>query len=106
MNYEVFNKNKNQFTVDQAAIFIFLVHTSFNGIYRVNKKGEYNVPFGKSKPAIPDYDHLKMIQNKLKGSVITNCMYEDVLGLITTGDFVYFDPYPPINNTSSFNITP
>lgn len=100
---EYFNKRKGQFTIDQAAIFIFLVHTSFNGIYRVNKKGEYNVPFGKGKPAIPDITHLKKIQLKLKGATITNGMYEDIIPIIKPDDLVYFDPpYPPLNNTSFF----
>ncbi|MDP2235400.1 MAG: Dam family site-specific DNA-(adenine-N6)-methyltransferase [Bacteroidales bacterium] len=100
---DVFNKRKDQFTIDQAAIFIFLVHTSFNGIYRVNKKGEYNVPFGKGKPAIPDIAHLLKIQNKLKGVTITNGMYEDILSSVKRDDFVYFDPpYPPLNDTSFF----
>ncbi len=98
-----FNKKKDQFTIDQAAIFIFLVHTSFNGIYRVNKKGEYNVPFGKEKPAIPDRMHLLKTQNKLKGSIITNCMYEDALVNVKPNDFIYLDPpYPPLNETSFF----
>jgi DNA adenine methylase len=100
---DLFNKRKGQFTIDQAAIFIFLVHTSFNGIYRVNKKGEYNVPFGKEKPAIPDIAHLLKIQNKLKGATITNGMYEDILTGVKRFDFVYFDPpYPPLNETSFF----
>lgn len=100
---DIFNKRKDQFTTDQAAIFIFLVHTSFNGIYRVNKKGEYNVPFGKIKPAIPDHEHLIKIQSKLKDTTISNCMYEDVLEKISCHDFVYFDPpYPPLNSTSFF----
>ncbi|HKR05647.1 MAG TPA: Dam family site-specific DNA-(adenine-N6)-methyltransferase [Bacteroidia bacterium] len=99
----IFNKRKDQFTIDQAAIFIFLVHTSFNGIYRVNKKGEYNVPFGKSKPAIPDYAHLTKIQNKLRNTTIINIMYQDILNKISYRDFVYFDPpYPPLNGTSFF----
>jgi DNA adenine methylase len=100
---DIFNKRKHDFTIDQAAIFIFLVHTSFNGIYRVNKKGEYNVPFGKLKPAIPDCSHLLNIQKKLKGSIITNGMYEDVIHNVKKNDFVYFDPpYPPLNETSFF----
>lgn len=100
---ETFNRRKDKFTIDQAAIFIFLVHTSFNGIYRVNKHGEYNVPFGKSKPAIPDYDHLIKVQEKLKGTTIKNCMYEDTIDKISSQDFVYFDPpYPPLNETSFF----
>lgn len=100
---EQFNSEKDKFSVDQAAIFIFLVHTSFNGIYRVNKSGEYNVPFGKINPAIPDLEHLKKIQIKLQGIEISNLMYEDVLDKIKSNDFVYFDPpYPALNKTSFF----
>lgn len=100
---EEFNRDKDKFTIDQAANFIFLVHTSFNGIYRVNKKGEYNVPFGKIKPAIPNLSHLTQIQNKLKSIEIKNLMYEDVLDKIKQNDFVYFDPpYPPLSKTSFF----
>ena len=100
---EQFNSEKDKFTIDQAAIFIFLVHTSFNGIYRVNKSGEYNVPFGKINPAIPDLEHLKKIQTKLQGIEINNLMYEDVLDKMKSNDFVYFDPpYPALNKTSFF----
>lgn len=100
---DLFNKRKNQFTIDQAAIFIFLVHTSFNGIYRVNKNGEYNVPFGKEKPAIPEINHLLKIQKKLEGATISNGMYEDILPDVNPKDFVYFDPpYPPLTDTSYF----
>lgn len=98
-----FNINRNKLDNEQASIFIFLIHTSFNGIYRVNKKGEYNVPFGKPKPALPDIVHLKLIAKKLEKSEIINCMFEDIIDKISQNDFVYFDPpYPPINTTSFF----
>lgn len=100
---DIFNKRKDQFTVDQAAVFIILVHTSFNGLYRVNRKGDYNVPFGKPKPALPDLAHLHRIQQKLNGVVVLNEMYEDTLSQVRRKDFVYFDPpYPPLNDTSYF----
>jgi DNA adenine methylase len=100
---ERFNKKKNQFDIDQAAVFIFLIHTSFNGIFRVNREGNYNVPFGKIKPALPGLDHLLQIQSNLKGSKLQNCMYEDILEKVGKSDFVYFDPpYPPLNETSFF----
>lgn len=98
-----FNNRKNIFDLEQAAIFIFLIHTSFNGIYRVNKKGEYNVPVGKLNPAIPSLEHLIQIQSKLESTILINCMYQDVLDQISRNDFVYFDPpYPPLNSTSYF----
>ena len=98
-----FNKNKEIFTIDQAALFIFLIHTSFNGIYRVNKDGNYNVPFGKIKPALPSLEHLISVQNKLKKTKLINCMYDDIIEKVNKSDFIYFDPpYPPLNSTSFF----
>ncbi len=100
---ETFNSRKDLFTVDQAALFIFLVHTSFNGIYRVNQKGEYNVPFGKLKHAIPGKEHIYAISERLKNALLVNAMYEDIIPQIKKGDFVYFDPpYPPLTETSFF----
>lgn len=99
----LFNKNRNEFTFEQASIFILLVQTSFNGIFRVNKKGEYNVPFGKNNPSIPSLLHLKKIQAKLIDCNIINAMYDDILSNVNQNDFVYLDPpYPPLNNTSFF----
>lgn len=98
-----FNERKDLFTVDQAALFIFLVHTSFNGIYRVNQKGLYNVPFGKLKHSIPSKEHIYAISARLKNARLLNAMYEDVIPEINKGDFVYFDPpYPPLTVTSFF----
>lgn len=100
---EKFNKKKEVFDVDQSAMFIFLIHTSYNGIYRVNKKGEYNVPFGKLNPALPGLNHLISIQEKLKDSNIRCCDYQKALKKVSKGDFVYLDPpYPPLNGTSFF----
>ncbi|SDM91197.1 DNA adenine methylase [Daejeonella rubra] len=99
----IFNQNRDSFNIDQASLFIFLVHTSFNGIYRVNKKGEYNVPVGKLNPSLPSIEHLKAIQASLQGIELIDCMYEDVLDRIGSGDLVYLDPpYPPLNDTSYF----
>lgn len=99
-----FNFRMNEESADIAAAFIFLVHTSFNGIYRVNKKGEYNVPFGKTKPAFPSLEHLNLVSSKLQGIIIENSMYQDIVNKIEKNDFVYFDPpYPPLNQTSFFN---
>lgn len=100
-----FNLKKEEYDIKQAATFIFLVHTSFNGIFRVNKKGEYNVPFGKPNPALPSKDHLLKIKDKLSNTVIENCMYEDILDTVSPNDFVYFDPpYPPLTELLFSNI--
>lgn len=89
----------------KAARFIFLNKTAFNGLYRVNKKGQHNVPFGKYyKPTIFDKENL--IQCKLRlndNTQISINSFEHVLEKAKKGDFVYFDPpYVPLNKTSNF----
>ncbi len=87
-----------------AARFIYLNRTCFNGMYRVNKSGGFNVPFGKyENPLICDEKNLLKINEKLKGIKILNEDYKKALEKAKKGDFVYFDPpYYPINATSSF----
>lgn len=98
-----YNQNLHNFDHYQAVRFIFLIHTSFNGIFRVNRKGEYNVPVGKLNPALPSLRHLKEVSYRLQDSYLANHSYEDILPLISDGDFIYLDPpYPPISNTASF----
>jgi DNA adenine methylase len=98
-----FNKNLEEISSKQAARFIFLIHSSFNGIYRVNLKGEYNVPIGKRKPALPTFDYLKKISTKLHGNHLAKRPYSEILKMTKKGDFIYLDPpYPPINGTSFF----
>lgn len=100
---EKFNRDIRKETFDQAANFIFLNHTSYNGIFRVNQKGEYNVPFGKMKAAIPSFDHLSKVSEKLQNSLIICSSYEKLLENVRSNDFVYLDPpYPPLNGTSFF----
>lgn len=90
--------------VQKAILFIFLNKTCFNGVYRVNKKGKFNVPFGKRKFVnICDEDNLHKISQLLQNVIIKNCDYRDVLNFADSSTFVYFDPpYRPLNNTSSF----
>lgn len=90
--------------VEKAALFIFLNKTCFNGIYRVNKKGKFNVPFGKRKNVkIYDIDNLFKISSLLKNVTLKSCDYHDVLNFADDKTFVYFDPpYRPLNATSSF----
>ena len=98
-----FNKNINELSLSQAARFIFLIHTSFNGIYRVNKNGYYNVPFGKISPNLPSKEHLIRISKKLEHVKLKTGNYSIVDSMIKKGDLVYLDPpYPPINGTSNF----
>jgi DNA adenine methylase len=92
--------NKGGAACLQAARFIYLNHTSFNGIYRVNKKGRYNVPYGfKTAPNIPGKRELDSASVLLKAATITLADYKQVLVNANAGDVVYLDPpYPPPPN--------
>ncbi len=104
---EEFNSNLGSGTTDQAARFIYLNKHCFNGLYRVNSKGEFNVPFnGKLSGRSFDPDHLRDISTKL-WSVEIRC--EDFTAAVKdagTNDFVFFDsPYAPITATSFTDYT-
>ena len=90
--------------IEIASRFIFLNRTGFNGMYRVNKSGQFNVPFGRYKnPLICDENNLRKVSEALQGITITHRDYKDILELAKIGDFIYFDPpYYPLNPTSSF----
>ncbi len=90
--------------VQKAALFIFINRTCFNGLYRVNKKGCYNVPFGKHEnPTICDTENLIKISEALQNVTMRSCDYHDVLNFADEKTFVYFDPpYRPLNATSGF----
>src|ERR1043166_2007387 len=82
----------------QAARFIFLMHTNYNGMYRINRDGLYNVPIGKRSPCLPSFDHLQMVSNKLRNQNIRNVPYSRILNLVEESDFIYMDPpYPPLD---------
>ncbi len=90
--------------VEVASRFIFLNRTGFNGLYRVNKSGQFNVPFGRyNNPVICDEDNLRRVSDALQDVTITHHDYKNVLKTAKSGDFIYLDPpYYPINATSSF----
>ncbi|MDD2796588.1 MAG: DNA adenine methylase [Candidatus Pacebacteria bacterium] len=87
-----------------ASRFIYLNRTCFNGLYRVNKKGQFNVPFGKYKnPLICDQDNLRKVSKALQGIELKVGSYSEILTSAKKGDFVYLDPpYYPLSKTSSF----
>ncbi len=95
------NKNSN---VEKAALMIFLNKTCFNGLFRVNKKGLFNVPMGAYKnPMICDENNLRAVSEKLQGVTIVRGDYKDSADFIDENTFVYFDPpYRPITDTASF----
>ena len=86
----------------QAARFIYLNRTCFNGLYRVNKTGKFNVPFGKYKnPTICDIGRLRDCSKVLKRAWISVGDFEFIH--FAKGDFAYFDPpYVPVSKTSNF----
>ena len=87
-----------------AAWMIFLNRTGFNGLYRVNQKGGFNVPFGRYKnPNICNVENLRAASNRLAGVEIFHSDFRSVEDRVTEGDFVYFDPpYVPASTTASF----
>ncbi|MBN1771491.1 MAG: DNA adenine methylase [Deltaproteobacteria bacterium] len=89
---------------ERAARTIFLNRTCFNGLYRVNSKGRFNVPFGRyANPTIVDPDNLRACSRVLRRARIECAPFQAVLGEARRGDFVYFDPpYHPRSKTSYF----
>ena len=89
---------------ERASEFIFLNRTCFNGLYRVNKSGKFNVPFGKYKnPTICDSRNLRNLSILFKNTIFKYGDYKESESLIDENTFVYFDPpYRPLSVTSGF----
>jgi DNA adenine methylase len=87
-----------------AAWFIYLNKTGFNGLYRVNSKNRFNVPFGRyARPRICNPETLRACSRALRGAKLMNVDFETAVKTAKRGDFVYFDPpYVPLSATSSF----
>ncbi len=94
----------NSNSTEKAALMIFLNKTCFNGLYRVNKKGFFNVPMGAYKnPMICDEENLRVVSEKLQIVTIVCGDYRKSADFIDEKTFVYFDPpYRPLTNTSNF----
>jgi DNA adenine methylase len=88
----------------RAARLIYLNKTCFNGLYRVNSKGQFNVPFGDyENPSIFDRNTLFQASQLIQGVHLQVMTFEKVLDFAGKDDFVYFDPpYIPLSKTSSF----
>lgn len=94
-NRETFNKIKFLDTqcVERAALFIYLNKCGFNGMYRENKKGIFNIPFGKMKsPKILDTITLENCSKALKNVSVSHAGYKSILSSVQKDDFVYLDP--------------
>lgn len=96
--------NNRQNCVEKAALMIFLNKTCFNGLYRVNKKGEFNVPMGAYKnPLICDEPNLRLVSKCLQNVQIVCGDYRKSYDFIDEHTFVYFDPpYRPLTETANF----
>jgi len=99
-NYEEYNNE----WINRSSYLIFLNKTCFNGLFRQNKKGEFNVPFGRYKnPTICDEKNIIKVSAALNNTEIFCADFEDSKKFINRKTLVYFDPpYRPISNTSSF----
>ena len=102
-NHLKVNGNKSV-NVEKAALMIFLNKTCFNGLFRVNRKGLFNVPMGSYKnPLICDKNNLNAVSKKLSNVTIVCGDYRESKDFIDSHTFVYFDPpYRPITDTASF----
>lgn len=102
-----YNTNRNRFNeikfdnnnlIEKAALFVFLNKCGYNGMYRENQSGKYNIPFGKMKnPKICDNIVLNNFSTIMKDVNIECCEYQDILELTQKDDLVYLDP--PYHNT-------
>ncbi|MFA5870912.1 MAG: DNA adenine methylase [Candidatus Paceibacterota bacterium] len=109
INKEYFLKVRSQdpeklSDINVASRFIYLNRTGFNGMYRVNSSGKFNVPYGKhTNPLICDEENLRKVSIALKNVDIKKQDYKEVLKKAKKGDFIYFDPpYYPVSKTASF----
>ncbi len=103
-HYYAVRKQQPKDIVTRAARIIYLNKTCYNGLFRENSKGEFNVPMGRYKnPAICDPLNLRACADALGKAKIEQRPFQSVLDVAKTGDFVYFDPpYAPVSKTSSF----
>jgi DNA adenine methylase len=101
---ELFNDRKQRRT-EHSALFIFLNRTCFNGLYRVNRKNEFNVPVGSyKKPTICDKSNLLAVSEALQKVELLCGDFEQTVDYADANTLFYFDPpYKPLNETSCFN---
>jgi DNA adenine methylase len=96
----------HEYSAELAAMLIFLNRTGFNGLFRLNRRGDFNVPAGRyHEPRICDPDHIRAVADVLRrpGLTLIHRSFDVTLGDAAAGDFVYCDPpYAPLSRTSSF----
>ena len=104
--YYAIRQNNPKDSIERASKLLFLNRTCFNGLYRVNSKGMFNVPLGSyTKPKIVNEENLRAVNNILQSQDISIRYrdFADILDDVRKNDLVYFDPpYQPISATASF----
>ena len=102
--YNDYTLQENEQNVQRASQFIYLNRTCFNGLYRVNKDGKFNVPVGSYKnPTICDEENLRNLSELIQNVQFQYGDYRRSMEYVTENTFVYFDPpYRPLNMTSGF----
>ncbi len=112
-NREAYEKARDTFNrirgvsncaLDRAVLLVYLNRHGYNGLWRVNRKGEFNVPFGRyKKPRLPSAELIRAFSSLLSGITICHADFESAVVGATSGDLVYFDPpYHPVSPTASF----
>lgn len=101
---ERYNQRSHKTRAERAAQFIYLNKTCFNGLYRVNRKGDFNVPMGRyTNPNIADAETILAASARLTSAVLRCAPFETLLSEVRPGDFVYLDPpYEPVSRTANF----
>ena len=102
--YNKYELEENEQNVQRAVQFIYLNRTCFNGLYRVNKNGKFNVPVGSYKnPTICDEENLRQLSQLIQNVQFQYGDYSRSMEYVTENTFIYFDPpYRPLNVTSGF----
>lgn len=103
--YKIRARNWQGTDLERAATFLYLNRYGFNGLYRENQKGEFNVPYGKNPDASINLDNLRRVSKQLQDVHIIREPFQAVLESARKGDFVYFDPpYVPVSDTGDFTM--
>jgi DNA adenine methylase len=101
---ERFNTERNAPALERAAWLVYLNKTCFNGLFRTNQSGGFNVPIGRYKaPRIVDPARLRLAARALEGVSLKRAPFRDLLEVAEPGDFIYLDPpYVPLSRTANF----